>query len=55
MLERGEDFTELCDSYVIFITEHDVMGKGLPIYHVKRHIEELDNEPFDDGNHILIH
>ena len=23
------------------------------MYHVNRHIEELDNVPFDDGNHII--
>lgn len=53
MLKKNEDFSKMCDSYVIFITENDVMEKGLPMYHVNRHIEELDNEPFDDGNHII--
>lgn len=53
MLSAGEDFSEICDSYVIFITEKDVIGKSLPVYHINRHIEELENEPFDDGNHII--
>ena len=53
MLKTNEDFSKMCDSYVIFITENDVMGKGLAMYHVNRHIEELDNEQFDDGNHII--
>ena len=53
MLKEKQDFSALCDSYVIFITENDVMKKGLPMYHVNRHIEELDNEQFDDGNHII--
>ena len=53
MLKVKQDFSELCDSYVIFITENDVLKKGLPMYHVDRRIEELDNEYFDDGNHII--
>ena len=53
MLKKNEDFSKMCDSYVIFITENDVMEKGLAMYHVNRHIEELDNKPFDDGNHII--
>ena len=53
MLKKNEDFSRMCDSYVIFITENDVMEKGLAMYHVNRHIEELDNKPFDDGNHII--
>ena len=53
MLNKNEDFSKMCDSYVIFITENDVMEKGLAMYHVNRHIEELENEPFDDGNHII--
>ncbi len=53
MLETNDAFSKLCDSYVIFITENDVLKKGLPIYHINRHIEELGNERFDDGNHII--
>ncbi len=53
MLKAGEDFTKMNDSYVIFITEHDVMGKGKAMYHVERTIRELDHEDFNDGNHII--
>lgn len=53
MLKEKQKFSALRDSYVIFITENDVMKKGLPMYHVDRRIEELDNEQFDDGNHII--
>lgn len=52
MLKTSEDFVSLNESYVIFITERDLMGAGLPLYHVNRVIEEL-NIPFDDGNHII--
>ena len=52
MLKSGEDFTELRESYVIFITENDVLGFDRPIYHVNRVISE-ENVQFDDGSHII--
>ena len=39
-LNPGQNFEELTDSYVIFITKDDVRGNGLPIYHADRVIEE---------------
>lgn len=53
MLKPGEDYSELGESYVIFITENDVIGSGLPIYHINRHIIECDYLPFNDGEHII--
>lgn len=35
MLKAGKDFKEIRDSYVIFISENDVMGAGLPLYHIE--------------------
>jgi predicted transposase/invertase (TIGR01784 family) len=52
MLKQKQKFKELLDSYVIFITENDIIGAGLPLYHIKRVIEET-NESFDDGSHII--
>ena len=52
VLKKGEDFEQLPDVYVIFITERDVIGKGKPLYHVERFIMESD-ELFDDGSHIV--
>ncbi len=52
MLEPGEDYPELHDSYVIFITERDVLKAGLPLYHINRWIEET-RQPFGDGSHII--
>ncbi|MBR5646714.1 MAG: hypothetical protein IKX23_08765, partial [Treponema sp.] len=40
------------ESYVIFITENDIFGKGLPLYHIERVVKEC-NIPFDDENHII--
>ena len=36
LLKRGEDFSALVDSYVIFITEQDVLGRNLPLYEIDR-------------------
>lgn len=52
MLKAGQDFKEIRDSYVIFISENDVMGAGLPLYHIERTIQET-GEMFGDGSHIL--
>ena len=51
-MEKGMDYRDLNESIVIFITKHDVLGKGLPIYHIDRTIDEC-NEPFHDGSHII--
>ena len=53
MLKAGEDYSMIDESYVIFITENDVLGWGLPVYHVERHIDECNFLPFDDGEHII--
>ena len=52
LLQKGEDFDELPETYVVFITEHDVLGRGRPLYHIGRYIFDT-NESFDDGSHIL--
>ena len=51
-LAKGAEFSELPETWVIFITENDIYGAGFPLYHVERIIEELQR-PFDDGAHIL--
>ena len=52
MLTPGQDDKELRDSYVIFITANDVVGRGLPIYRIERMYED-NHEIFDDGEHII--
>lgn len=51
-LKAGDKFKQLPETYVIFITENDVLRKGLPRYHVDRVIRETQ-DLFDDGEHIL--
>ena len=51
-LPEGTDYKKLPESYVIFITEADVLGKGKPLYLIGRTIEG-DGESFGDGSHIV--
>lgn len=51
-LRQGESYQELPETYVIFITENDVLRHGLARYHVYRVVEELE-EPFGDGANII--
>ena len=50
--EAGDKYDALTETYVIFITENDVLKAGLPIYHIDRIIQET-GEPFGDEAHIL--
>lgn len=47
-----EPYHTLPETYIIFITEHDVLGSNLPIYHINRTIQET-GQPFKDGTHII--
>ena len=48
----GDRYDALGKTYVIFITERDVLKEGLPIYHIDRYVRET-GKPFEDGSHIL--
>ncbi len=52
VLETGTKFDDLPETYVIFITENDVLGKGRPLYHIERYIVE-EKEEFGDEAHII--
>lgn len=52
LLRKGEDFDQLPETYVVFITEHDVIGNGQPLYRIERYISG-SNQKFEDGAHIL--
>lgn len=52
MLKAGQEFNEIHDSYVIFITASDVMGAGCSLYHIDRMIKETGTY-FGDGSHII--
>lgn len=52
VLLESNDTDTLPETYVIFITEHDVLGAGKGVYHVQRYVEET-GRVFGDGSHIL--
>ena len=52
ILLAGDDTKNLPETYVIFITENDVMEKNQPMYHIDRYIRET-GEYFKDGSHII--
>ncbi len=52
MLKEGQEFSELQDSYMVFITQTDSFGHGIPIYTINQYFEETE-ELFDDGSHIV--
>ena len=51
-LVKGEEYDRLPECYCIFITEKDVMGCGLPVYHAQRVISET-GKLLGDGTHII--
>lgn len=51
-LAVGKSYEQLPDNYVIFITRFDVLKGNLPLYHIKRTIEE-NGQQFSDGSQII--
>ena len=51
-LDKGDPFSKLPETYVIFITENDKYGKGLPLYSFDRYCPALEDN-LDDGSHII--
>ena len=49
----GGKYDELPENYVIFITRHDVLKGGKPIYTIEITIKELGNIDFGDESHII--
>ena len=50
--EPGEQYQNLNETYVVFITENDVLGENIPIYHVDRIVRET-GKMFNDQSHII--
>ena len=51
-LKKQAEFNELPETFVIFITENDVLKGGEQIYHIDRVIKETGKN-FGDGTHII--
>ena len=56
-LQKGGSYKDLPNLYIIFILEHDIFEKGLPVYRVNKilNIQDKDgnNLPFDDDCNIM--
>ena len=52
VLKEKQQFEQLPNTYVIFITENDFFGKGQALYPIDR-INLATNEPFNDDVMIL--
>lgn len=52
LLKKGEDFENLPETFVVFITENDVIGKRKALYPVGRCFLDT-GEIFDDGSRII--
>ena len=50
--EPGDEYEKLNETYVIFITEHDVLDGSHPIYHIDGTVRET-GALFGDESHIL--
>ncbi len=48
---KGTEYKDFPEIWVIFITENDIFGAGLSMYHVERVVTELDRL-FEDAAHI---
>ncbi len=53
LTQKGSKYTDLPETYVIFITENDVLKGGKPLYTIDRTIKELDHISFGDRSHII--
>ena len=51
-LEKGAKFADLPETFVIFITENDVLKGGKQIYHIERVVKETGKN-FGDGSQIV--
>jgi len=51
-LKKGDDFSALPETYIIFITENDIYHLNKPFYEVEKSIKGI-KEPFDDGSHTI--
>lgn len=51
-LDAGQEFSELPETFTIFITEKDFYGMGEPLYPIER-MNLVIGKPFEDEEHIL--
>ncbi len=52
--EPGDNYENLNENYIIFITEKDKFGEGLPIYHIEKVVKELGKDLGDEQHTIYV-
>jgi predicted transposase/invertase (TIGR01784 family) len=55
MLDKGCDYNELPELYILFICTDDPFDKGLPVYTFNRQCEENGELKLDDETHIIFY
>ena len=50
-LQKGMDYINLPESYIIFICTQDPFHYGLPVYKRRMILENCENAEYDDGSH----
>lgn len=53
-LERGDDFRNLSESFILFFCQVDPFGKGLPVYSLERVCRELSDVSVGDDSHWVV-
>ena len=55
LLNKGEDYTNLVESYIIFICTKDPFGHDIPLYTIERRCMETDIvDNFDDSHWLIL-
>ncbi len=55
LLDKGGDYNDLPDTFIIFFCTFDYIGKGLPIYTLKTQEAAIPSYTFEDGvNKIIV-
>ena len=52
ILEKGAEYYELPDVYVVYISETDIWNAGKTIYPVNKYLGDT-GIPYDDGSHVI--
>ncbi len=51
-LESGKDYSELPDSFIIFVCDFDYFNLGLAVYERKMIIKGFEDVEYDNGSHV---
>ena len=54
-LAKGEDYSSIKDSYVLFLCNFDPFGKNMAVYHVTNCVNGNPEAKYDDGSHKIFY